>query len=216
MPSDTLGTFSPSPGHAQKAHLSRAEKRATKPRKEKDMAVENEPKTGTEANEPAEPKQAGEGEQDAAGSEPKQAGEGQGGGEGGVEDRHGQPGINREKYQRDMKAKDDKIAELQAQLDEKSKTEEGRAELKDELDKLKAEMADERVTHKLELAGCRSVKAAKALLEDYEGDVAKLKEACPYLFSEGKKTGSTGLKSDGDAAAADEEKVDRILGKYKR
>ena len=173
----------------------------------------DENKTGT--TEPAETTQAGEAGQGAAENEPTQAGEGQAGGEGEVEDKHGQPGINREKYQRDMKAKDDKIAELQAQLDEKSKTEEGRAELKDELDKLKAEMADERVTHKLELAGCRNVKAAKALLEDYEGDVAKLRDACPYLFSE-KKTGSTGLKPDGDAAAADEEKVDRILGKYKR
>lgn len=180
------------------------------------MAVENEPKTGTEANEPTEPKQAGEGEQSAAGSEPKQAGEGQGGGEGAVEDKHGQPGINREKYQRDMKAKDDKIAELQAQLDEKSKTEEGRAELKDELDKLKAEMADERVSHKLEMAGCRNVKAAKALLDDYDGDVAKLKADCPYLFSEGKKTGTTGLKPNGDEAKAEEEAVDRILRKYKR
>lgn len=62
-----------------------------------------------------------------------------GGGE--VADKHGQPGINREKYARDMKARDDKIAELQAQLDEKAKTEEGRASLKKELDDLKAEMA---------------------------------------------------------------------------
>ena len=176
-----------------------------------------------------------EGAEGGSEGEPKPAAEGQGGEDGEPSDKHGQPGINREKYQRDMKAKDDKIAELQAQLDEKSKTEqdnvltngkeplewivlkteEGRAELKDELDKLKAEMADERVSHKLEMAGCRNVKAAKALLDDYEGDVAKLKEACPYLFSE-KQTGSTGLKSDGDAAKASEEKVDKILSKYKR
>lgn len=32
MPSDTLGTFSTSPGHAQKAHLSRPGKGANKPR----------------------------------------------------------------------------------------------------------------------------------------------------------------------------------------
>ncbi len=114
-----------------------------------------------------------------------------GGGE--VADKHGQPGINREKYARDMKARDDKIAELQAQLDEKAKTEEGRASLKKELDDLKAEMAGERVAHKLEMAGCRNAKAAKALLDDYDGDVDKLKEGCPYLF-EGKKAGSTGLK----------------------
>ena len=132
-----------------------------------------------------------------------------------VADRHGQPGINREKYARDMKAKDDKIAELQAQLDEKSKTEQGRAELKDELEKLKAEMADERVAHKLEMAGCRNVKAARALLEDYDGDVDKLKEDCPYLFSDDRKKGSTGLKPDGDAGKAEEERVDKILSKYK-
>lgn len=131
-------------------------------------------------------------------------------GDGGeVADKHGQPGVNREKYARDMKAKDDKIAELQAQLDEKSKTEEGRASLKKELDDLKAEMAGERVAHKLEMAGCRNVKAAKALLDDYDGDVDKLKEGCPYLF-EGKKAGSTGLKPEGGASDLDD-KLDKAF-----
>lgn len=131
-------------------------------------------------------------------------------GDGGeVEDRHGRPGINREKYARDMKARDDKIAELQAQLDEKAKTEEGRASLKKELDDLKAEMAGERVAHKLEMAGCRNVKAAKALLDDYDGDVDKLKEGCPYLF-EGKKAGSTGLKPEGGASDLDD-KLDKAF-----
>lgn len=139
------------------------------------------------------------------------AGEGQDGGEG-VKDKHGQPGINREKYQRDIEAKDKKIAELQAQLDEKSKTEEGRAALKEELDKLKADMAEERTAHKLELAGCRNVKAAKALLGDYDGDVSKLKDACPYLFGTEKKTGATGLKPDGDAGKDLDDKLDRAFG----
>lgn len=177
------------------------------------MAEQNGTQTQTEpqGTEPqTEPKQGG-----GEGS-PKPAAEGQGGGEGGVEDKHGQPGINREKYQRDMKAKDDKIAELQAQLDEKVKTEQGRAALKDELDQLKAEMADERVSHKLEMAGCRNTKAAKALLDDYDGDVAKLKADCPYLFSDDKKTGSTGLKPDGDAEAAFDDKLDRAFGFKKK
>lgn len=143
-----------------------------------------------------------------AGEEPA-AGEGQDGGEG-VEDKHGQPGINREKYQRDIEAKDKQIAELQAQLDEKSKTEEGRAALKAELDRLKADMADERVDHKLELAGCLNAKAAKALLGDYDGDVAKLKEGCPYLFGAEKKTGSTGLKPEGGAGDLDD-KIDKAF-----
>lgn len=143
-----------------------------------------------------------------AGEEPA-AGEGQDGGEG-VGDKHGQPGINREKYQRDIEAKNKQIAELQAQLDEKSKTEEGRAALKAELDRLKADMADERVDHKLELAGCLNAKAAKALLGDYDGDVVKLKEGCPYLFGAEKKTGSTGLKPEGGAGDLDD-KIDKAF-----
>lgn len=182
------------------------------------MANEDETKTGTEDGGTEQKPAEGEAAKTGTEGQPKPAAEGQGGGEGEVEDKHGQPGINREKYQRDMKAKDDKIAELQAQLDEKSKTEEGRAALKDELEKLKADMADERVTHKLEMAGCLNAKAAKALLDDYEGDVAKLKEACPYLFSDGKakQTGSTGLKPDGDAEKALDEKLDRAFGLKKK
>lgn len=169
------------------------------------MPNENEPKTEPQTDPKAEPAEGG------TEGDPKPATEGQGGGAGEPNDKHGQPGINREKYQRDIEAKDKQIAELQAQLDEKSKTEEGRAALKEELDKLKAEMADERVDHKLELAGCRNAKAAKALLEDYDGDVAKLKEACPYLFGTEKKTGSTGLKPEGGAGDLDD-KLDKAFG----
>lgn len=183
------------------------------------MANESNTQTDPQGTDPQTDPKQGEGAQGGTEGDPKPAAEGQGGGEGEVEDKHGQPGINREKYQRDMKAKDDKIAELQAQLDEKSKTEEGRAALKDELEKLKADMADERITHKLEMAGCRNAKAAKALLDDYDGDVDKLKENCPYLFSDGKdqkKTGSTGLKPDGDADKALDEKLDRAFGIKKK
>lgn len=173
------------------------------------MPNENEPKTDPKTEPQTDPK--AEPAEGGAEGDPKPATEGQGGGDGEPNDKHGQPGINREKYQRDIEAKDKKIAELQAQLDEKSKTEEGRAALKEELDKLKAEMADERVDHKLELAGCRNAKAAKALLEDYDGDVAKLKEACPYLFGNEKKTGSTGLKPEGGAGDLDD-KLDKAFG----
>ena len=148
--------------------------------------------------------------EEGAGEDP--GAEGQGGGEADVKDGHGQPGINREKYQRDIEAKDKQIAELQAQLDEKSKTEEGRAALKAELDKLKADMADERTDHKLQLAGCLNAKAAKALLGDYDGDVAKLKEGCPYLFESKKQTGSTGFKPEGGAGGDLDEKLDRAFG----
>ena len=90
-----------------------------------------------------------------------------------------------------------------------TKIEEGRAALKTELDRLKADMADERVTHSLQLEGCLNAKAAKALLGDYDGDVAKLKDQCPYLFAE-RKTGSTGLKTQGDASDLDD-KLDKAF-----
>ena len=169
------------------------------------MPNENDPKTEPQTDPKAEPAKGG------TEGDPNPATEGQGGGDGEPNDKHGQPGINREKYQRDIEAKDKQIAELQAQLDEKSKTEEGRAALKAELDKLKADMADERTDHKLELAGCLNAKAAKALLADYDGDVAKLKEGCPYLFGAEKKTGSTGLKHEGGAGDIDD-KLDKAFG----
>lgn len=166
------------------------------------MAHTDEPKEPeTEPNEPEEKAPEGPG---ADQQEP----EGDGAG---PKDGHGQPGINREKYKRDMEAKDKQIEELRAKLDEMSKTEEGRAEMKAELDKLKADMADERVAHKLEMAGCKNAKAARALLPDYDGDVAKLKEECPYLFGDEKKTGKTGLEPAGAASDLDA-KLDKAFG----
>lgn len=182
------------------------------------MADENKTQTEPQVTDPqTEPKQ-GDGTQGGTKGDPKPAAEGQGGGEGEVKDNHGQPGINREKYQRDIAAKDKEIADLKAQIAEAAKTEEGRKALEEKIAKLEADQKDERVTHKLELAGCRNTKAAKALLDDYDGDVAKLKEDCPYLFSDGKnkQTGSTGLKPDGDADKALDEKLDRAFGIKKK
>lgn len=182
------------------------------------MADENKTQTEPQVTDPqTEPKQ-GDGTQGGTEGDPKPAAEGQGGGEGEVKDSHGQPGINREKYQRDIAAKDKEIANLKAQIAEAAKTEEGRKALEEKIAKLEADQKDERVTHKLELAGCRNTKAAKALLDDYDGDVAKLKEDCPYLFSDGKnkQTGSTGLKPDGDADKALDEKLDRAFGIKKK
>lgn len=172
------------------------------------MPADDEGKTTTVETEPT-PTETGKGEGAETDAKPAEGGQPA---DEDVKDSHGQPGINREKYQRDMRAKDEKIAELQAQLDEASKTEQGRANLKAEMDKLRAEMEEERVSHKLELEGCRNLKAAKALLDDYDGDVSKLKEDCPYLFSDGKKTGTTGLKPDGDAGKELDERIDRAFG----
>lgn len=128
-----------------------------------------------------------------------------------VKDKHGQPGINKERHEKEMAAKDAEIAKLQEQLAEAAKTEEGRKELQKQIDEMKASQADERVTHKLELAGCKNTKAAKALLEDYDGDVPKLKEACPYLFEDEKPKGKTGGKPIGSAGKSIEDKIDAVF-----
>lgn len=158
----------------------------------------------------------GEGEENGAAnpSEPDddtKPGEGEGEGSEGDDpkDKHGKPGINAQKYKRDMEAKDAKIAELEKQVEELSATEEGRKKLQKQIDDLKAEQAEERVSHKLEMAGCKSVKAAKALLDDFDGDVDKLKAEHSYLFDDDKhkQSGSTGGKPGGSAS----KNVDDIL-----
>lgn len=160
----------------------------------------------TEGNAQGDPKPKGT---EDNGTNPEGAGEG--GGEG------GKPGatVNRHKYERDLEAKDKEIEELKAQIAEAAKTKEGREELEKKMDDLKAQMASEKVGYQLELAGCVNVKAAKALLDDYDGDVTKLKEACPYLFGKEKKTGATGAKPTG-AAGDDDAELDRAFGLKKK
>lgn len=176
---------------------------------------DNKAAEGTEGQEGNEPKAN---EPAGAGTEP-QGGEGQGGndGDGGGAGEGGKPGatVNRHKYERDLAAKDKRIAELQAQIDEAAKTKEGRDDLQKKLDDMKAELDGEKVAHKLEVAGCVNAKAARALLDDYDGDVAKLKEECPYLFGKEKQTGSTGFKPNG-AAGGDDDELDRAFGLKKK
>ena len=122
--------------------------------------------------------------------------------DGGLKDKHGEDAINRGRYDRDIKAKDDEIAALKKQLEEAgTKAKSGEDALK-EVQQLKQQLADEKVDRALEGAGCINLKAAKALLDDYKGDVAKLKEACPYLFK--KQTGSTGAKPGGAPSTSEE------------
>ncbi len=51
-------------------------------------------------------------------------------------DGHGQPGINREKYKRDIAECDAKIAELSAKVDEAAKSADAREKLKQEIEDL--------------------------------------------------------------------------------
>jgi hypothetical protein len=103
-----------------------------------------------------------------------------------------------------LREKDAKIAKLEAKVAEAAKADETAKGLREEIEKLRATVADERVEFALRSLGCKSVKAAKALLDEHEGDPAKLKEAEPWLFS-ARHLGSTGLKPEG--AATDDDKT---------
>ena len=108
--------------------------------------------------------------------------------------------VNRHQYERDIANRDKTIGELKAEV-ERLKGEGGKAaEAMKAVEDLKAQLADERVNAKLAGAGCVNDKAAKALLDDYEGDVAKLKEACPYLFGQQKTVSTGGDPSQGSSS----------------
>ena len=102
--------------------------------------------------------------------------------------------------------RDQRIAELEAQVAEASKTVESAEALAKQIEELKASADEERVGFELRLAGARSVTAARALLAEHGGDVAKLKEAEPWLFSGAEpQGGATGLEPAGAAKADDKE-----------
>ena len=117
----------------------------------------------------------------------------------GVKDSHGQPGINKERHDKEVAALNKKIEELQSQIDDAAKTEKARDDLKREIQKARDDIKEEKLNWQLEKAGCKNLKAAKVLLDDYDGDISKLKADCPYLFEEEKPSGSTGGKPSGPA-----------------
>ena len=150
------------------------------------MAGENEqkPTEGSE-NKPAE---ANPGEKDPGEANPDGDG---------VKDKHGQPGINKERHDKEVAALQKTIEDLQAKIDDAAKTEKAREELKKEIQSAHDAIKEEKLNWQLEKAGCKSIKAAKALLDDYEGDIKMLKAECPFLFEDETPKGSTGGKPGG-------------------
>lgn len=110
----------------------------------------------------------------------------------------------REEFEAALADRDARIAELEGQIAEATKTAE---KLRAEMDELRRQGDEQRIGFELQMAGCRSVKAARALLDEHNGDVAALKEAEPWLFEGGapKQAGKTGLPNAG--AASDESKT---------
>lgn len=150
-------------------------------------------------------------EGDASSNDPKGDDGSGAGAEDDVKDKHGQPGINKERHDKEVAALKAEIAELKAQAADAAESKAKRDEYEKKVAELEGKMSDNEVSHKLELAGCKSIKAAKALLDDCDGDVSKLKESHPYLFDNGKPKGSTGGKPEGPASALSG-KIDAAMG----
>ena len=105
-----------------------------------------------------------------------------------------------------------RIQELEGQVAEAARSKQAEARLKSEIEDLKAKSADEHLSWQLEAAGARNVKAAKVLLADHGGDIAKLKDAEPWLFETAQSkrpTGTTGLEPSGAAGKGPEDDLKR-------
>lgn len=195
-------------GIAQKTHPLRREPRKQTWEKGQEMADPKEPKDPTQDPTPEpEPEPTPEPKPGADPTpEPEPEPE--------PKDKYGQPGINKERHEKEVAELQKKIDELTAQVADAAEQKEKRADFEKQVSDLKAELADSKITHSLEMLGCKNVKAAKALLEDYGNDPSKLKEGEPYLFAEEeehKPKGSTGKKPEGPASSLDE-KLDKAFG----
>jgi hypothetical protein len=109
-------------------------------------------------------------------------------------------------YEAALTERDERIAALEGEIAEAAKTAEAAERLRAEMDELRRRGDEERVGFELQIAGARNVKAARALLPDYDDDVDRLKAAEPWLFGAGAtapaQAGATGLPNAG--AATDE------------
>ena len=97
-----------------------------------------------------------------------------------------QPQVSSTDWKKIVAERDEKIAALEAQIAEAAKNAETAERLRGEIAELKAQGEPDRIGFKLQLAGVRKVKAARAVLDDRGGDVDALKEAEPWLFASGK------------------------------
>ena len=125
-----------------------------------------------------------------------------------------QVGGNETDYEKQIAERDEKIASLEAQVAKAAKNAETAEQLRGEIAELKAQGESDRIDFKLQLAGVRNVKAARALLADHDNEMDKLKKAEPWLFEATSKhakggsaggSGTTGLPNAG--AASDEGKT---------
>ena len=84
------------------------------------------------------------------------------------------------------------VAKIEAERDAAKAEAEGYKALKAEFEQWKAAQEAKEAEGELKAAGCIDTVAAAARLSEFGGDVAKLKEAAPYLFASEDATKSTG------------------------
>lgn len=116
-----------------------------------------------------------------------------------------QPQVSGTDWEKAVAERDEKIAALEAQVAEAAKNAKTAEQLRGEIAELKAQGESDRIDFKLQLAGVRNVKAARAILADHGGDVDALKEAEPWLFAEApakQPGGKTGLPNAGTSTDA--------------
>lgn len=115
------------------------------------------------------------------------------------------PQVSGKDWGKAVAERDEKIAALEAQVAEAAKNAEAAERLRGEIAELKAQGESDRIDFRLQLAGVRNVKAARAILADHGGDVDALKEAEPWLFADvpaRQQGGKTGLPNAGTSTDA--------------
>ena len=113
--------------------------------------------------------------------------------------------VSNKDWEKAVAERDEKIAALEAQVAEAAKNAETAEQLRSEIAELKAQGESDRIDFRLQLAGVRNVKAARAILSDHGGDVDALKEAEPWLFADAparQQSGRTGLPNAGTSTDA--------------
>ena len=114
-----------------------------------------------------------------------------------------QPQVSSVDWEKAIAERDEKIAALEQQVADAAKNAEAAEALRGEIAELKAQGESDRIDFKLQLAGVRNIKAARAVLDDHGGDIDKLKAEEPWLFADvptSQQGGRTGLPNAGTSS----------------
>ena len=114
-----------------------------------------------------------------------------------------QPQVSGTDWEKAIAERDERIAALEQQVADAAKNAEAAEALRGEIAELKAQGESDRIDFKLQLAGVRNIKAARAVLDDHGGDIDKLKAEEPWLFVDAptpQQGGKTGLPNAGTSS----------------